>query len=106
MGRESSFKSNILYKVNKSTTIRFWEDPWLFNVALRQKFAELFSKARSEGKMVSEVGFASGEHTNWLLEIPGRLSSIQRQQLGMIQEKLNGVIFNWNEEEMQRIASP
>jgi len=53
------------WKLGDGKYIRFWEDKWLDNEALRVKFPRLFSIANEKSASLSQVGFWNSDTWCW-----------------------------------------
>ncbi|GKV25499.1 hypothetical protein SLEP1_g34934 [Rubroshorea leprosula] len=55
-------------KLGEGNSVKFWEDIWIGDESLAQKFPRLFLNSLGRSKSISQMGFWNNETWNWSLE--------------------------------------
>jgi len=65
--RGNWFDDNIYWKVGTKSRILFWDDMWLRDMCLRDRYHKVFSSSNQKGVKVKEGGGWHGNHWEWNL---------------------------------------
>jgi len=61
------FVQNLKLSVGSGTRIMFWEDQWVGNFTLKDKFTSLFSISTQQTALISTMGWFEGQVWKWAL---------------------------------------
>jgi len=80
-----------MWKVGNGKEIRFWEDKWVGNLELKNKFPRLFSLCGDKDKLLECCGVWEEGEWNWELGWRRNLFEWEKLQVGQLIEEIRGL---------------
>ncbi|OVA12969.1 hypothetical protein BVC80_1157g5 [Macleaya cordata] len=97
--RSNIFQDRIRYNVKKGTTIKFWEEAWLFEKPIALLCPNLYSSTRSQNSLVSEIGSMVDERANWNLNLSRRIDGDTIDGFAFLMNALDSLVLDLEEDD-------
>lgn len=85
---QQAFFNNLSIRVGDGSRTRFWHDPWLQNVPLKERYSALFHVSSQREALVVDVGWFEGDTWRWALAWQRVLTEEEQHQVGQLQSML------------------
>lgn len=93
---ENPLREGVKFLLGKGDRIKFWEDVWVVEVSLKERFPHLFNISLDQNSLVKDLGFWDGVIWVWNLRWSRPLRSWKLDQSNSLHSLLNNLNYSPN----------
>ncbi|XP_057428588.1 uncharacterized protein LOC130722016 [Lotus japonicus] len=88
----NEFINGLACKVGDGMGVRFWDDVWVGEIALRTMFPRIYAMSTQKKSAVAEVGNRVGGRWEWMLEFRRGFFQWELEHYNMLQQLIHSVV--------------